>query len=50
MVGLMSVQLVDEFRRKLEWTGFLGHGDVVSLSLVNSIEFVVAFLATGLHR
>lgn len=41
---------IDDFRKQLEALGILSLQDAVSMSLINSIEFVVAFIATGLHR
>jgi acyl-CoA synthetase (AMP-forming)/AMP-acid ligase II len=41
---------VDDFRQQLDALGLLQEQDAVSMSLINSFEFVVAFIATGLHR
>lgn len=41
---------VDRFRADLERTGLLEPGCSVSMSLVNGLEFVVAFLAVGEAR
>ncbi|KAK4049654.1 hypothetical protein OIV83_003929 [Microbotryomycetes sp. JL201] len=44
-------QLVDGVRQQLDaWDGNLAHGDVVSLSLINNLEFAAAFLGIGAHR
>ena len=41
---------IDEFRKSLAGLGLLEAQDVVSMSLINSAEFVVAFIAAGMHR
>ena len=41
---------VDDFRVQLDNLGILEVQDAVSMSLINSFEFVAAFIATGLHR
>lgn len=47
---------IDRVRQQLDqWNGgesgkALEQGDVVSMSLVNSAEFAVSFLAVGAHR
>lgn len=41
---------VDDFRKQLDALGVLVLQDTVSMSLINSYEFVVAFIAVGMHR
>lgn len=41
---------IEDFRKQLEGLGILSEQDAVSMSLINSFEFVVAFIATGMHR
>ena len=41
---------IDDFRSQLDGLGLLAAQDAVSMSLINSAEFVVAFIAVGLHR
>lgn len=41
---------VDDFRKQLDGLGLLVLQDTVSMSLINSYEFVVAFIAVGMHR
>ena len=41
---------IDDFRSQLDGLGLLEAQDAVSMSLINSAEFVVAFIAVGLHR
>ena len=41
---------IDDFRIELEKLGVLDEQDAVSMSLINSPEFVVAFIAVGMHR
>ena len=41
---------IDGFRAQLAELGVLSEQDAVSMSLINSAEFVVAFIAVGLHR
>lgn len=41
---------IDDFRSQLDKLGLLQAQDAVSMSLINSAEFVVAFIAVGLHR
>lgn len=46
--------LIDDVRTSLDqWDGNgtpLQHGDVVSMSLINGVEFAAAFLGVGAHR
>lgn len=41
---------IEDFRKSLESLGILSEQDAVSMSLINSFEFVVAFIAVGMHR
>lgn len=41
---------IEDFRKQLEALGILSEQDAVSMSLINSFEFVVAFIAVGMHR
>jgi acyl-CoA synthetase (AMP-forming)/AMP-acid ligase II len=41
---------VNGARETLAATGLLKAQDAVSMSLINGVEFVTAFLAVGLHR
>lgn len=41
---------IEDFRKQLEGLAILSEQDAVSMSLINSFEFVVAFIATGMHR